>query len=265
MRRKKKKITLSTKILNHIFRWKVAYIFFVILLILLYPVYVLDGQKWKFVSEYGIRLPTKYELHGIDVSHHNENIDWQKVRHSTDDNVPIEFAVIKATEGQDLKDQDFEKNWEGAKKVGLIRGAYHFYVPHVNPRLQAENFIESVKLESGDFAPVLDFELHGKGRRVRQNLKENIRIWLEIIENYYGIKPIIYTNRYVYSEYIKGEFDEYPLWMSDYDSPKLEGYDDANLLFWQHSHTGRLDGIRGNVDFNVFVGSKGQLNDICIQ
>lgn len=263
--KKKKKLSFWKKVSNQLFSLKSLYILIVIALITLYPVYVSDGQKWTYVENFGIKLPLRYTIHGIDVSHHNENIDWFKVKHSDDDKVEINFCFVKATEGTDLKDQDFEYNFNGAKREGLIRGAYHFYVPWADPKLQAQNFIESVRLEEGDFVPVVDFEIHGKGRKVRENLVENVRRFINIIENHYGSKPIIYTNAYIYRQYIKNNFDEYPLWISDYDSQKLEGYENAKLMIWQHSSEGKIDGVNGNVDFNVFVASKSHLADICIK
>jgi lysozyme len=264
--KKKNKLSVLEKILNTFFRWRTVYVFFIIILISLYPVFVSSGEKWRYVDEFGIKLPMRYEIHGIDVSHHNESIDWQKVKNSTDDNIKIDFCFIKATEGTDLKDSDFQKNWQGAKKVGLTAGAYHFFVPSSDPTLQAKNFIQSVSLEKGDFVPVLDFEIHGKNKSVRKNLTKNAKIWLEIIEKHYGVKPIIYTNGYIYNTYIKENFENYPLWISDYDSQKLSHFgEDANILIWQHSTNGHLDGIKGNVDFNVFIGSKYHFDDICIK
>ncbi|WP_082892949.1 MULTISPECIES: glycoside hydrolase family 25 protein [Emticicia] len=263
--RKKKKDNLGRRVLNQIFSIRGVYILIVISLITLYPVYVSDGQKWTYIESFGIKLPLRYTIHGIDVSHHNNEIDWHKVKHSTDDNVEISFCFIKATEGEDLKDQDFSKNWREAKKTGLIRGAYHFYVPSANPVEQAQNFIESVNLKEGDFVPVLDFEVQGSSKRVRAKLFENVKTFINLIENHYGVKPIIYTNGHIYRQYIKGNFDSYPLWIADYQSQKLEGYSDSKLMFWQHSTDGTVDGISGNVDFNVFVASKSHLEDICIK
>lgn len=263
--KKKKKLSRWKRILNQLFTLRTLYILIVIALITLYPVYVSDGQRWTYIESFGIKLPLRYTIHGIDVSHHNEKIDWHKVKNSIDDKVDIDFCFIKATEGEDLKDPDFEKNWQESKKTGLIRGAYHFYVPWANPTEQAENFIESVSLQNGDFAPVIDFEIQGKGKKVRQNLLENVKIFINVIEKFYGVKPIIYTNGHIYKQYIKGNLDEYPLWISNYESEKLEGYNDARLMIWQHSTNGKVDGIKGDVDFNVFVASKSHLDDICIR
>jgi lysozyme len=262
--KKKKKLSRWEKFLNQLFTLRTLYVLIVIALITLYPVYVSDGQRWTYIESFGIKLPLRYNIHGIDVSHHNESIDWHKVKNSIDDKVDIQFCFIKATEGTDLKDQDFTKNWQQSKMTGLIRGAYHFYVPWANPNLQAKNFIESVNLQDGDFAPVIDFETQGKGRKVRQELLGNVKVFIEILEKHYGVKPIIYTNGHIYRQFIKGNLDDYPLWISNYDSEKLEGYEYSRLMIWQHSTDGKVDGIKGDVDFNVFVASKSHLNDICI-
>lgn len=263
--KKKMKLSLWKRFLNQIFSLRGLYVLIVIVLITLYPVYVSDSQRWTYIESFGIKLPLRYTIHGIDVSHHNNKIDWHRVKNSIEDKVDISFCFIKATEGEDLKDQDFGNNWREAKKTGLIRGAYHFYVPRANPVEQAQNFIESVELEEGDFVPVLDFEIQGTSKKVRSNLLENVKTFINIIENHYGVKPIIYTNGHIYREYIKGNFDKYPLWISNYESQKLEGYNKARLMMWQHSATGKVDGIQGDVDFNVFVASKSHLDDICIK
>jgi len=263
--KKKNKLSPRKRFLNQVFSLRGLYVLIVIVLITLYPVYVSDSQRWTYIESFGIKLPLRYTLHGIDVSHHNNKIDWHRVKNSIEDKVDISFCFIKATEGEDLKDQDFGNNWREAKKTGLIRGAYHFYVPRANPVEQAQNFIESVELEEGDFVPVIDFEILGTKRRVRNNLLENVKTFINIIENHYGVKPIIYTNGHIYRAYIKGNFDKYPLWISNYVSQKLEGYNKARLMLWQHSTTGKVDGIQGDVDFNVFVASKSHLDDICIK
>ncbi|WP_337040916.1 glycoside hydrolase family 25 protein [Emticicia sp. 17c] len=269
MRKKKKNLTppesFTKKLARRVFTLKSLYALVVISLIILYPVYVSDGQKWTYVSDFGIKVPLRYTIHGIDVSHHNKKIDWLKVKHSTDDDVDISFCFIKATEGTDLKDQDFQRNWKEAKHAGLTRGAYHFYVPWANPIAQAKNFIESVSLEEGDFVPVVDFEIQGANRKVREKLVANVNTFIEYLKSHYGVNPIIYTNRHIYHKYVKGNFDAYPLWISDYESRKLEGFENANLILWQHSTNGRLDGIGGDVDFNVFVASKNHFNDICVK
>ena len=65
--------------------------------------------------------PGEFEVHGIDVSKYQGDIDWNSVYGSG-----VKFAWIKATEGGDRVDDKFEQNWTRAKEAGLPRGAYHF-------------------------------------------------------------------------------------------------------------------------------------------
>ena len=117
--------------------------------------------------------------------------------------------------------------------------------------MQAENFIDQVELEPGDMPPVLDAEqLNGASAG---QLKKEIKKWLEIVENYYQVKPIIYTNVDFYNKNLGVEFDGYPLWVAHYyqtEKPRIN----RSWLFWQHSDEGRVNGIVSKVDFNVFNG-----------
>ncbi len=259
---KRKNINLFERLLNKLFRWRIMYVFILAGMIVIYPFFVSDGQGWSFVSNYQINLPLKHKIHGIDVSHHNDHINWEKVAKSKKNEQNLSFVFIKATEGSDMVDKHFKRNWKKAKKVGLVRGAYHFYVPSSDPKYQALNFILNVKHEEGDLVPVLDFEIQGKSSYHKRNLVKNVGIWLKTVEQHFGKKPIIYTNKFIYNTYLKGNYDEYPYWISQYETKELEGYDDADVSFWQHSMTGKLEGIKGDVDFNVFIGSEYKFNKL---
>ena len=219
-------------------------------------------MDWQFVQPFGIRLPLRYNLHGIDVSKHNARIDWSRVQRVDADGVRLKFVFIKATEGATMSDKQFERNWREAKKSDLRRGAYHFYHPTRDPLKQANNFIRNVTLLPGDFAPVVDFEVtNGQSETVIVN---GLRQWLETIEEHYKVRPIIYTNRNLYRRYISGNFDEYPLWIADYSDADLRQYDSNQLYLWQHNQAGWVQGIRGRVDFNVFVLDESRLEEICL-
>ena len=221
----------------------------------MFPIFVSDGQGWKYAKQYGVEIPIKYQLHGIDISRHNGIIDWNKINEDRIENNLIKFIFIKATEGTDLVDANFESNWSSAKKYGFVRGAYHFYIPYTDPKLQALNFIINAKHEPGDFVPILDFETNGKTLNERKALANNVKIWLETVEKYLGVKPIIYTNKPIFREYIKGKLDSYPIWIADYVSENQNNFDCENLILWQHSATGKVPGIKEDVDFNVFMGT----------
>jgi lysozyme len=213
----------------------------------------LSGSKQEFVTypEFGIPIPTNYEIHGIDVSRYQQRISWEAVKAMKVNEVKLGFAFIKATEGNSNIDPFFKRNWTKAKEAGIVRGAYHFFIPWKDGRTQAENFIGQVELQSGDLPPVLDIEKAGK--TPAKKLREEAQEWLSILEEQYGVKPIIYTNAEFYKKYLQGHFDDYPLWVAHYlqpHQPRIE----RDWHFWQHSEQGRVNGILSRVDFNVFNG-----------
>ncbi len=224
----------------------------------------LNTNNWRHVPKIGIRLPMKYQIHGIDVSKHNGRINWSQLRAMRFEELRLQFAFIKATEGTSLQDKDFRNNWQQADAVGLYRGAYHFYIPWKPAAPQFENFKRMVKLKKGDLPPVLDFEI-GTSAFSREQIIQNLRTWLVLAEDYYGVRPIIYTNADFYRRYIKDNLDEYPLWIADYSGWVLNRYDDSKILFWQHSKSGYVEGIRGTVDYNVFLGEAAELKEMCVK
>ncbi|MCY7352095.1 MAG: glycoside hydrolase [Cytophagaceae bacterium] len=224
-------------------------------------------SDWAGSDRAGIRLPLRYPVHGIDVSKFQGTIEWRRVRRmrlaeKEEDTLRPSFVFIKATEGQGLTDRAFQRNWAGARKAGLRRGAYHFYLPFRDPVRQANHFFRTVVLEKGDFAPVLDIELNAP--KPDADIIRDLNIWLNLVETHYGIRPIIYTNPYFYKKFIRGHFDEYPLWIADYSNERLAGYPSGQVQFWQHSKSGWCEGIGGQVDFNVFLFDEDKMEDICL-
>jgi lysozyme len=212
-------------------------------------------------NEFGIDIPMDYSVHGIDVSRYQHLIDWESVKSMSVDDVHISFAFIKATEGNINEDKYFGRNWKKAQSANLTRGAYHFFIATKSGKTQAENFISSVNLEAGDLPPVLDIEqVYGVPLvKLRQRVKE----WLITIEDFYGVKPIIYTNVDFYKQYLEGEFDDYPLWVAHYinkGKPRIL----REWHFWQYSETGRVNGIVSKVDFNVFNGDSTEFRKLLV-
>lgn len=222
-----------------------------------------DAMDWRFVRAFGIRVPMRYGIHGIDVSRHNARIDWKRVRQMKADGVRLQFVFIKATEGATLTDKQFARNWREAKQSNFRRGAYHFYHPTRDPLKQADNFIRRVELRTGDFAPVVDFEV--TNGQSDETIVDGLRLWLETVEAHYHARPIIYTNGNLYRRYIDGNLDDYPLWIADYSTAHLRRYDPDRLYLWQHSQAGWVQGIRGRVDFNVFVMDENRMREICLE
>lgn len=207
--------------------------------------------KYSRYPEFGIIIPEEYGIHGIDVSKYQDMIAWEEVKNMKVKNIQLGFAFIKATEGIGNTDPQFGRNWKRSRSTGMVRGAYHFFIASKDGKMQAENFIDKVELETGDFPPVLDIEqLNGT---TAAELRKEAKEWLNVIENYYHVKPIIYTNVDFYNRNLGSEFDSYPLWIAHYyqlQQPSIS----RGWMFWQHSDEGRVNGIATPVDFNVFNG-----------
>jgi len=196
-----------------------------------------------------------YEVHGIDVSHHQAEINWDTIAVQE-----IDFVFMKATEGLELVDKRFAYNWGATKKVGMKRGAYHFFHPTLSAIWQAKNFINTVDLDYGDLPPVLDFEV--TNRASEELVLSRLQEWLTLVEQHYHIKPIIYTNQKLYQKYIVGNFDKYPIWMARYNT--LEPNMPQQWDFWQYGNRGQVRGIAGDVDLNVFSGGYLELEEMCL-
>ncbi|MEM7008660.1 MAG: GH25 family lysozyme [Thermodesulfobacteriota bacterium] len=192
-----------------------------------------------------------YPVHGLDISHHQDVIDWDILERED-----ISFVIIKATEGGDHKDTKFEHNWQRAGEIGLVRGAYHFFTFCKTGKEQAQNFTETVPVEKDSLPPAIDLEFGGNcsARPPKEEVLREITEFARITEQKYGKTPIIYATRQSYRSFLEGEEIEYPIWIRNiYHKPTLP--DGREWTFWQYANRGRLYGINGFVDFNVFNGS----------
>ena len=208
--------------------------------------------------------PQGYTVHGIDISHHQGDINWELLRNrATIDSLPVSFVFIKATEGSDIVDSRFRTNFAAARQYGIMRGAYHFYRTSTPSKKQAEHFIRHVKLESGDLPPVLDVEVKPSDVSAEQ-FRQGILEWLIRVEQHYKVKPILYTYHAFRQQYMNDSvFNLYPYWIAHYyvDSLNYRG----PWAFWQHSDIGQLPGIREKVDLNIFNGSYEELRAMTIE
>lgn len=211
---------------------------------------------------FGIPIPENFSIHGIDVSRYQQIIAWEAVKEMKEGNIAIGFAFIKATEGIGNTDPMFYRNWKKSRQAGIIRGAYHFFVPTKEGRAQAKNFIKTVRLEKNDLPPVVDIEQAGgiPAPVIRKEIKE----WLSVVESYYHTKPIIYTHVDFYTNYLGREFDSYPLWVAHYFQDKQPRIN-RSWMFWQHNEEGRVNGILSKVDFNVFRGDSTAFLDLLLR
>ncbi|MCE7923119.1 MAG: glycoside hydrolase family 25 protein [Haliscomenobacteraceae bacterium CHB4] len=219
---------------------------------------------YKEYKHFGIRIPHGYKVHGIDVSRYQQRVDWKRVKKMQVGNIRIMFAFIKATEGSWLKDPEFENNWANAQSAGIIRGAYHYFLPHISPRDQANKFVKTVRLRSGDLPPVVDVE-ETRGMTKAQ-IQKYTKEFLNLLEKHYKVRPILYTNRDFYKRHFAGheDFKGYRFWIAHYYVTDFDMPGDEKWHFWQHSDRGNVNGINERVDFNVFNGDSAALRKLCL-
>ncbi len=199
-------------------------------------------------------------VQGLDISHWQGAVDWQKVKAAG-----LAFAFIKATEGDSHTDSRFAANWQGAQEAGLRCGAYHFFAPSLDPVAQAQHFCQTVNLDADSLPPVLDLE---KATDLdNAALIGRVKAWLDQVQRSTGHKPMIYTGSYYWNPHMTDRSGQPPAWTRDYylwiahysvDQPTLPlGW--QTWSFWQYTDQGSVDGIYGNVDLNWFNGSVEEL------
>ena len=197
------------------------------------------------------------KIQGIDVSHYQGNINWRKVAGSGE----VSYVYIKATEGEKLVDATLRQNLIGARQAGLYVGVYHFFRPNVNVQSQFLNFTRNVHPNDMDLIPIVDIE--HRGRESLSAFRSKLKQFLDKVERYYGVRPILYTSRDFYNKYLSGPFTNYKYMIARYHPEVPELCDDAAFVMWQYSATSRLPGISHNVDRSCFMDNY-TLSDILL-
>lgn len=219
------------------------------------------GFRWRAL--YGdAEYPEGYEIHGIDISHYQGEIDWEQLKNAMIEGCPVRFVIIKSTEGASRLDDHFRENFNQVRDYGFIRGVYHFWSNKSSAREQAYYFLDKVHLTEGDVPPVLDIE-HKPADKSVDDFQRDVLTWLHIVEDKYHAKPIIYTYYKFKEKYLSAPvFDDYPYWIAHYYVDKVQYQ--GKWKFWQHTDAGKLPGIKGYVDFNIYNGSFYDLRKLCI-
>lgn len=186
---------------------------------------------------------------GIDVSHWQNRIDWNKVRHDG-----INFAIIKAGGSDDgfYKDSFFDINYANAKRVGMNVGAYYIvgkdcksYNSGVS---DAYRFINIIQDKQFEFPVYIDFEIPDTSNKAG-NTRACIGFCRTLESNHY------YAG--IYSSDISGfkerldisNLTPFTWWVARYGNrPK---YATTNMGIWQNSSNGNISGIYDNVDLDV--------------
>lgn len=244
-----------------------------------------DGRikvgEWKQDAYRGERMTyTSDRIYGIDISRYQHGkgrrkyaIQWDKVRithlgtisHKRVNgavNYPVSFVYIKSTEGTTVRNRFYLSDYRQARRQGIHCGAYHFFSTKSATDRQAYYFLKHSRFTKGDFPPVLDVEPTPSQIRNMGGAKvlfSRIRTWMSIVRRRTGVRPILYVSQSFVNKYLPQAPDlmrDYLVWIARYG----EYRPDVRLAFWQLCPDGRVSGIRGEVDINVFNGYRDTYN-----
>lgn len=199
--------------------------------------------------------PTRYPVRGIDLSHHQGEIDWSKTA-----SAGLAFAYIKASEGGDYRDRSFQANWRGAQAAGLAPGAYHFFTLCKPGAVQARNFLEALgKVRGPMLPPAVDLEFTGNcsKRPEPKEVAAQLEAFLDRVERGVGARPVLYLTDSFYKEYATALPEKNPRWVRSVFRPPENSFGDG-WTFWQFAARARVPGIPRVVDLDVFKGSEGE-------
>ena len=230
----------------------------------------IDGEtagtvgQGKRIEAIRIRIVPKYKRNysGIDVSEFNHSINWALVKRSG-----VEFAMIRVgyrgygTEGNFKEDANFRINIESAKKAGVPVGIYFVtQATNRNEAIEEANWvINKLKGYSIDYPVAIDIERSAKpnGLGRADGLDKNTRTYLaktfcQTIQSS-GYTPLVYTNvDWATNKLDMSQLSAYDTWIASYKQNIQSGPSyNGKYAIWQHTSSGKIDGILGNVDLNI--------------
>ena len=194
----------------------------------------------------------RYPVMGIDISSHNGMMNLKAAAADG-----VEFAWIKASEGETFRDRNFSLNHAKAGEAGMMRGAYHFFRFDKEGVEQAINLLTAIGDRKLEMGIAIDVESSGNPEGIDPvTVSERLGAMVDYL-NLRGFAPTLYCNRKDFYRYLDETFPGSALWICSF-SDDLTG---ADWSFWQYSHHGSVSGISGNVDLNVFGGSRKEWTD----
>lgn len=238
--------------------------------------------EWSDGSYRGQRLNfTTERVYGIDISRYQHGkgrryypIQWSKLRVRSLGTLskkrvtgavdyPVSFIYIKSTEGVSVRNRYYLSDYRAARKHGFRCGAYHFFSTKTSGAAQANHFLRCSKFQHGDLPPVLDVEPTAKQIALMGGVNAmfaSIRSWLNAVRRRTGVRPVLYVSQTFVNKYLPQAPDlmhGYNIWIARYGEFKP----DVHLVFWQLCPDGRVSGITGEVDVNVFNGYSAQFKN----
>ncbi|MBO7255543.1 MAG: glycosyl hydrolase family 25 [Paludibacteraceae bacterium] len=185
---------------------------------------------------------------GIDVSHYQGTIDWEKVA----ENKQIQFVYLKATEGKTYVDRTYAYNLRQARKFGLKVGSYHYFRMTSSPKQQFENFKKTAPKEKQDLIPMIDVETGDK--KSKAEVQKALKEFVKLLTDYYGTEPMFYGTMRSCNTWLAPEFNNYKYYVGRYgnNQPQINGKN-GKYIIWQYSEKGSIKGIPKYVDLCRFA------------
>ena len=224
---------------------------------------VYKGERLHYTSErvYGIDLSKYQHIHGKKL----HTIDWDRLRitHlgslskknvSGEIDFKVSFIFIKSTEGASMINPYYNADYAAARKRGYPVGTYHYFTHRTSGSQQAWYFLSNSHFKKGDLPPVLDLEpLPSQVKKMggASGMWSRVRNWLQIVEKETGMRPIL-ANRWL--DAAPDIKRDYPVWIARYGDYKP----DVKLWIWQLAPDGKVRGIAGHTDINVFNGYRNE-------
>ena len=199
------------------------------------------------------------DCYGVNVSHHNKYVDWNMLAYN---HPHIKFVYIKATEGSTIKDANYAKYLEDARKAGIKVGAYHYLHSTSTIRDQFRNFSQMVKRSDIDLIPAVEVE--ERNNWSRSEFQDSLLLFINLVKDEFGVAPMIYSANSFYNENCAPEFNVYHLWIGRYgkNKPAIKGR--GTYTLWKFSESLQLKGTLKTMDYNLF-NAKYTLKDISIK
>lgn len=236
-----------------------------------------EWRSGRFLGERMIY--TADRIYGIDISRYQHEhgrrrygIDWNSLRITSlgagrrvqgAADYPVSYIYIKSTEGRSVVNRYYAADLRAARRHGIPAGTYHFFSLTTSGAGQAAHFLKHSAVAAGDLPPVLDVEpTDVQVRRMGGDavLFREVRAWLRAVERGCGKRPVLYVSQLFIDRHLSAAPDllrDYQVWIARYGEYKPY----VRLLHWQLTPYGRVRGIRGEVDINVFNGTREQFAD----
>jgi lysozyme len=190
---------------------------------------------------------------GIDLSSFQPSFDWSAEKGR------IAFAFIKATEGTTIRDPDFAINWQQAKAIGIVRGAYHFAHPANGAATEARAFVDQVRAHGLNPGDLLALDLETTDNLSPARVSEFARNWCADVTAATGHTPVVYTFLSFAQQGNCAGLGHYPLWIAEPSAPAGRPVVPRPWSTWTFHQYGTAQVGTNIVDVNVFHGDNAAL------